>query len=297
MGLHEIVGWAFVPRAALAALGDPKLGEGITVKNPISADYEVMRTSLLPGLAEAARRNLSRGVSDVRIFEVGPVILPVAGDDHHHQSNVAAGLLIGRQGGWLKPGEPIDFFDLKRIVVELLAALGVREPVFIPPVRPPAFLHPGVSAEIRQFTASSTSVPLGLAGELHPGVAARLGIEVPAFYFELRLNPLEQRTTTIQAVAPPRFPAVTRDVSFWIDAAVAADAQRIAMRAAGETLLRELSVLEDFRDPRFVAPGKKGMLWTMTYRADDRTLTDEEVDAAHGRVVAALGRLLPIQIR
>ena len=65
----------------------------------------------------------------------------------------------------------------------------------------------------------------------------------------------------------------------------------------GEPLLREIAVLEDFRDPRFVAPGKKGMLWTLTYRADDRTLTDAEVDAAHARVVAAVAHAFAIQIR
>jgi len=69
------------------------------------------------------------------------------------------------------------------------------------------------------------------------------------------------------------------------------------MTAAAEPLLRELAVLEDFRDPRYVAPGKKGMLWTMTYRADDRTLTDAEVDAAHARVVAALEAAESIAIR
>ncbi len=102
---------------------------------------------------------------------------------------------------------------------------------------------------------------------------------------------------TLASVSPPRFPAATRDVSFWIAEAITADEQRAAMVAAAEPLLRELTVLEDFRDPRYVAAGKKGMLWTMTYRAVDRTLTDAEVDAAHARVVSALGAAHAISIR
>lgn len=300
LGLHEIAGWAFVPRAALAALGDRGLTEGIAVKNPISADYEVMRTSLLPGLIEAARRNLAHGVADVRLFEVGPVIRPVAGEQHHVQFTCASGVVLGRRGGWLKPGDPIDFFDAKQIVVELLKHLVGSEPHLVP--HAPASdllhaLHPGVSAEVHAVGAVSGAPPLGVIGELHPTVARRLGLDVAAFVFELRLDRLPGAEPTVRAAAVPRFPAVTRDISFWIDAAIGADSQRAAMRLPGELLLREISVLEDFRDPRFVAPGKKGMLWTLTYRADDRTLTDVEVDAAHARVVAAVAHAFSIQIR
>lgn len=298
LGLYEIAGWAFVPRAALAALGEDRLAAAITVRNPISSDYEVMRTSLLPGLADAARRNLAHGVRDVGLFEVGAVIFPAPGDVHHHQHTIAAGLMAGQRPGWLKPGPALDFFDAKHVVVELLAALGIRLPHFapFPAGQAPAYVHPGVAARLH-VGPEAASPSLGLVAELHPGVARRFGIEVPAFYFEVNLDAAGPAAPGLRAVATPRFPAVTRDISFWIDAAVNADAQSAAMRGAGEGLLRDIAVLEDFRDPRFAPPGQKGMLWTLTYRADDRTLTDAEVDAAHARVVAALGRALAIKIR
>jgi len=304
LGLHEIVGWAFVPRAALVALGEARLASAITVQNPISSDYEVMRTSLLPGLADAARRNLARGVSDVRLFEVGPTVFPEGGDSHHRQVTTAAGLLAGQRAGWLKPGAPLDFFDLKRVVSELLARLGVSAPRFTAfaaggeqAPAAPSYLHPGVAAAIDVARDDGSAFPLGVAGELHPVVARRLGIEVPAFYFEVHIDGVDQLAGGVRATTPPRFPAVTRDVSFWIDVAVSADQQRAAMRASAEPMLRDIAVLEDFRDPRFVPAGKKGMLWTLTYRADEKTLTDAEVDAAHARVVAALSAALSIQIR
>ncbi|MES1172467.1 MAG: phenylalanine--tRNA ligase subunit beta [Bacteroidota bacterium] len=299
LGLHEIATWAFVSRAALEALGDPDLARAIAVKNPISADYEVMRTSLLPGLADAARRNITRGMSDVRLFEVGPVVRPAPGDQHHVQSIHAAGLLTGRGGGWLKPGEPVDFFDLKRVVCALLDGLGVGDPVFAPVASASAagrLLHPGVSAEI-SVPGAGEGGALGFAGEVHPALARRLGLDAQSFVFHLALEPLENSGRSSRAVAPPRFPAVTRDVSFLIAAATSSAAQRLALAGAGESLLRHIAVLEDFRDARFVTPGKKGMLWTLTYRADDRTLTDAEVDAAHARVVAALAKAFPIEIR
>jgi phenylalanyl-tRNA synthetase beta chain len=332
LGLHEIVGWAFVSQAALGALGQPELARGIAVKNPISSDYEVMRTSLLPGLAEAARRNLARGVADVRLFEVGPVVRarPELPELHHEQRTLVAGLLIGREAGWLKPGEATDFFDLKQVVVELLRRLGIALGTLRFAVvgargdgdggvsGSAALLHPGISAELlgmgdprpaesapgattsetpETSAAASTPLVLGRLGQLHPVVARRLGLEVPAFYFELELEPLEGGARQIHATVAPRFPAVSRDVSFWIDAGVAARAQEEILRSGVEPLLRELAVLEDFRDPRFAPPGKKGMLWTLTYQSDDRTLTDAEVDTAHARVVARLTGALPVQIR
>ena len=293
LGMNEIAGWAFVPRAALGALGVPALANGIAVANPISADYEVMRTSLLPGLLDAARRNLSRGIGELALFEVGPVVLPAAGDAHNQQSTWAAGVLIGRRAGWMKAGEPLDFSDVKRVVLQLLAGLGVAEPTFTAaPGASHLPYHPGVAAEIRRGADV-----LGRAGELHPAVTRRLGVEVPVFAFEISVDALETADTVVRAVTPPRFPSVTRDISFWAETAIPADAQRAAMLASGEPLLRDVAVLEDFRDPKFVPPGKKGMLWTLTYRSDERTLTDAEVDAAHGRVVAALGRAVPIEIR
>ena len=331
LGLHEIVGWAFVSQAALGALGQPELARGISVKNPISSDYEVMRTSLLPGLAEAARRNLARGVADVRLFEVGPVVRarPEEPELHHEQRTLVAGLLVGREAGWLRPGEATDFFDLKQVVVELLRRLGIAPGTLRFAVLGgngvgdgvaaglAGLFHPGISAELLAVgearsladpapnattpeappTPSPTPLVLGRLGQLHPVVARRLGLEVPAFYFELELEPLEGGARQIRATVAPRFPAVSRDVSFWIDAGVTARAQEELLRSGVEPLLRELAVLEDFRDPRFAPPGKKGMLWTLTYQADDRTLTDAEVDAAHARVVARLTGALPVQIR
>ncbi len=294
-GLSEIVTWAFVPKAALAAIsnGDAGLANGIVVRNPISADYEVMRTSLLPGLADALKRNLSRGMSDAWLFEVGTVIRRGAGaEDAPVETSCAAGILTGRRGGWLKPGDAIDFFDLKGVVEQLLQGMGAGPADVVAPAALP-FLHPGVSGQIR----SRAGRTLGQLGELHPVVARKLGIDCLAYYFELDVALLTSSVEPLRGAAPPRFPAIGRDVSFWIDAATPASAQRAAFLSAAEPLLCDLAVLEDFRDPKYTPAGKKGQLWTMTYRASDRTLTDTEADDAHRRVVAALSAAFAIQIR
>ena len=287
LGLHEAVTWAFVPRGWIATLTggrkDHPLGEPIVVKNPISADYEVMRTSLLPGLVEAAKRNLARGLADAALFEVGPVVrrAPDAKEPPAEPS-MAAAIWLGRRAGWLKPGEALDFYDAKRVAGELLRALGVEGAVFrARAVAGP--LHPGAGADI--FARADAAAPIGLVGELDPRLARAFGLDARALYLELALDAVAGAGRGIRSAPTPRFPSATRDVSFWIDTPVPADAQRAALLAAAEPLLRELAVLEDFRDPKYAPAGKKGMLWTLTYRADDRTLTDADVDAAHGRVI------------
>ncbi len=288
IGLTEIVSWGFVPRPWLAALGNG-LADGIALKNPISADYEVMRTSLLPGLVDAARRNLARSVADIGLFEVGPTVRrAIDPKEAPVETPTAAAILVGRRAGWLKPDDPVDFFDAKLIVRELLRVLGVEAPTFVPggAAAGPALFHPGVCAQIR--TTGAEGHPIGQIGEIHPRLRRKLGLDAMAFYLEVALDAIAGERRPVRSVAPPRFPASSRDLSFWIDAGVTADEQRALLASAAEPLLRDLAVLEDYRDPRYAPAGKKGMLWTLVYRAEDRTLTDTEVDAAHARIVAAL---------
>jgi phenylalanyl-tRNA synthetase beta chain len=296
-GLSEIVTWAFVPKTVLATISgdgkDEQLARGIALRNPISADYEVMRTSLLPGLADALKRNLSRGLSGAWLFEVGPIVRRAASKaEAPIESTHAAALIAGNLAGWLKPGDPVDFYDAKSAVEILLRGFGLSDVDFEPPSALP-FLHPGVSAHMR----TRQGVLLGSIGELHPATARKLGIETTAFYFELEVAALASAASPLRTSAPPRFPAISRDVSFWIDLATPAAAQRTVFLSAQEPLLCELAVLEDFRDPKYAPPGKKGVLWSMTYRASDRTLTDAEADQAHQRVVKALVAAFSIQIR
>src|SRR5262249_51392180 len=150
------------------------------------------------------------------------------------------------------------------------------------------FLHPGAAARL--------SDPPGFAGEVHPRVRARFGIEQPGFYFELDLTGLTP-PRPIRFVALPRFPAISRDVSFLVTEDVPAAAVADCIRNAREPLLEEARLSEEYRDPAHVPAGKKSMLWSLTYRASDRTLTDEEATSAHQRIVERLRKSLGIEPR
>lgn len=299
LGLDEAITYGFASPAHIAAFGfvahDPR-GRPIKLKNPLREEQSVLRTSLLFGLLQALNTNLLRGRADARLFEVGEVFLepggietpePGGGRRPEERRRVAA-VLAGAADGWLKPGPRLDYFDVKGIVEELLDALGVAA-AFEPSNEP--FLHPGVQAQV--LAAGKAA---GTLGELHPVLQRKLGLDGGPMAFELDLEALGASRPVV-TVELERFPAVTRDLSFFIAEGMPAKELVRAIAAVEEPLRVGFRVLEDYREPGKVPAGKKGMLWSFTYRAPDRTLTDEEVQTRHEMLVARLKQIFGIEPR
>ncbi len=295
--LHQVAGVASRPPLLL--------------ENPLREELSALRTQLLPGLLEALSGNLNRGTSDVRLFEVGEVFFGRGAAELPEERCRVASVLCGHRPAFLRtsPADALDVADVRGLVEELLSGLGyvlvesarseagtTANQVLIRPAKPEEtpWLHPGVAAVL---VATASGQILGDFGEVHPDLRQRLEIAVPAFCFELDISPqLSQKPARLYQ-APSRFPAVTRDLSFFLDKDTPAGAVFAALHHAGEPLLLHSQVLEDYREPGKVPPNKKGLLFGLMYRSDERTLTDEEVQKAHDRVVAHLQRTLPIQLR
>jgi phenylalanyl-tRNA synthetase beta chain len=292
-GLDEAITFGFTSAARIAALGfavGDRRAAPLALKNPMSLEHGVMRTTLIGNLLGALARNRKHQIEDVRLFEVGRVFLrPTSGaaDALPDEPTHVAGVLAGPRGGWLVPDGTADFFDAKGAVERLLGELlGPRVAAvrYVPGGEP--WLHPGVSARVELGGR-----PLGVVGEVHPAVRAAFEIEEPCFGFELELDgfpPPDAR----QMQAIHRFPANRRDLSFLVAADISADRIRDLLLGGGDPLVEGVRLLEDYRDPSHVPAGKKGMLWSVTYRSHERTLTDAEVDAQHEKRVAhVLGEL------
>jgi phenylalanyl-tRNA synthetase beta chain len=196
--------------------------------------------------------------------------------------------LHGHADGWLKPGVALDFFDVKGVVEELVRALG-HEPRCEPGPSTPG-LHPNIAAHVYVDTTK-----IGVVGELHPDAARALGVEGRPLVFELDLQALPP-TRPVAVAELPRFPSVTRDISFLVDEGVTSAEIRGEIEREADTLRVEVRVLEDYRDAK-LPPGKKSMLWSITYRAADRTLTDEDVSASHQAVIARITKAFAAQVR
>ncbi|NNC74173.1 MAG: phenylalanine--tRNA ligase subunit beta, partial [Acidimicrobiia bacterium] len=290
-GLSEAITFGFTSPARVAAMRYPdgdRRASPISLKNPMTLEQSVMRTALLPNLLGAVSRNLKYGIRDVGLFEVGTVFLPSSSSLPDEPLHIA-GVLCGARPGWLAASPAVDFFDLKGAVESLFEALDVDATLLA--TTEVDHLHPGVGAQI-----AVQGEVVGTIGEIHPATRADFEIEVPVFGFELELgHHLALPRRQMRTIA--NHPAVTRDISFFVSDQVPAARVREIIDAVGEALVERVEILEDFRDARYVPEGKKGLLWSITYRAADRTLTDKEVDKAHQPIVDKLLAELDAQQR
>lgn len=304
LGFDQIVGWSFndPDEAARLRIEEPDLrADPILVANPLSDEGAAMRTTLLGSLLDVAARNLARGAEAVALFEAGAVYLrgaspesggPAAGDfpgdtpapvtEPHRYGVLAVGPLVPRS--WRGGGEPADFFALKGVLEALAAALGCPPPAFEPTAEP--FLHPGRSAAV-----TIGGAPLGWLGEVHPLVCRTWDIDA-AVGFEIDAAPLLAAATLGEEAFEDvtTFPAALRDLAVVVPADTAAATVRAAVLAGGGELLRAAEVFDLYEGPQ-LGEGEKSLALALEFRAADRTLTDEEVDAARAMIEAELTKI------
>jgi phenylalanyl-tRNA synthetase beta chain len=286
-GLSELITYSFIAPGAIESLllpaGDQRL-RVLHIANPLSEDQSVMRTTLLPGLLEAARYNLDRDVTELRLFESGRVFIS-NGAERLPDERLHLGLLLAgtyEPATWRSEERRADFFTVKGLLVGLLDALRVEWRLA---GGGPPFLHPGRAAEILIGGHEA-----GWMGELHPRVARSFGLAQPPAGLELdldlALDAAVEETTYEDLIT---YPAVFEDIAVVVDEAVESQTIADTVRAAAGKELRSVRVFDLYRGEQ-VGEGKKSLALRLEFRAPDRTLTDEEVAAQRGKVREALAR-------
>ena len=293
-GLHEIVGWSFAsPDLAdrLRLGSDHPLRPALELANPISTDLSLLRTTLIGSLLDVARHNHTRGSGALRLFESGAVYLPGRESRLPREPYHLAALLTGavRPATWREPQpRPVDFFAIKGILASLFDAL--RVPWTLVPAGEP-FLHPGRAAGIL-----ADGEPVGWIGEIHPLVAAEWDLSDTVAAFELDLDVVPMPTTTLYREVSS-FPDVREDLAVIVPEHVSAAELIDAVHGAGRPLLADVEVFDVYRDTGKVGQGNKSLALRLTFRAADRTLTDEEVAERREAIAAAVARVLGGRIR
>jgi phenylalanyl-tRNA synthetase beta chain len=292
-GFTEAVNFSFVAPADLAPLSPDGGRTGIALQNPISADLAVMRSSILPSLLKGLAYNRRQRVEDVRLYELASIYEPRAGgsggaegDAPAHEELRLAGVAGGRRHpvGWSTGGEPLDFHDLKGALEALLEALGIDGVRWVHGGAP--WLHPRSAATIEWRDERGAFRALGVAGEVHPRVAAAFDLPRGVFAFDLSFEEMVRAAVLVRGhTEVPRFPAVLRDLAVVVLDEV--DARTVLEVVRGERLVEEVSLFDVYRGAP-IPDGKKNLAMAIRYRAADRTLTDAEADAAHGRIVERL---------
>ncbi|OMI90387.1 phenylalanine--tRNA ligase subunit beta [Streptomyces sp. M1013] len=332
--LHRRVGRALAGAGYVEALNYPFVGEQVfdqlgldaddparrVVKlvNPLSDEEPALRTSLLPGLLGALRRNDGRGAHDLALFETGLVFHPrdeqrVAADlpvDRRPSEDDLAALdaalpdqprhvavvLTGarEQAGWWGKGRPADWADAveaaRTVAREAGAELGVRKGQYGP-------WHPGRCAELT-ITVDGEERVIGHAGELHPRVLKTLGLPARTCAMELDLDAVARvGDDTPQAPSISTFPVATQDVALVVDAFVPAAEVEAALREGAGELLESIRLFDVYDNAEQLGEGRKSLAYALRFRAGDRTLTVDEASAARDAAVALAGERVGAVLR
>ena len=295
-GFSEAMNYSFIAADAMAKIGLDPTDERVAhvpIMNPLSEDQAVMRTSLVPSLLETVARNLNYRSNDLRLFELRPVFLS-SGDHASCQERLTlTAVMSGRREpeGWAQSSASVDFYDLKGVVEELIAALNIVDTTF-DANQSQAYFHPGKSCSL-----GSGQQTLGFLGELHPEVLARFSIDQPVYLFELDVEHMIRLAGRYEKFKPlSRFPDVIRDSALLLDNTIqAAQILEIVQRSKMKSV--ENVTLFDLYTGQGIAPGKKSIAIRVRYRELEKTLTEEEVSKAHDKLIRSLSQQLGAEIR
>jgi len=278
-GFSEAMTFAFIERQAAAPFCEPGV-DAIAVLNPLSEKFAVLRPSLLPGLIDACAHNRRRGRKDIQLFEVGSRFTS-AGEG---RSVAFAWTGAANPAHWSSPARPVDFFDAKGTVDLLCRTFGVT--AIEPRLSGADYLVRGRAADLR-----SNDLVLGVVGQLAPSIAESRGLTAgeEIYVAEIDMEALARagRGDDLRAESLPRYPSIVRDISIVIDESLPAASVRGTIRAAAPSTLASITEFDRYQG-KGVPEGRVSLSLRLTFRDPERTLTDDEVQAATERIVSAL---------
>lgn len=283
LGANEIQTFSFSNNKTLDVAGidrDSWERNFVNLINPMGEDTAALRTILIPGMLEVLGRNYSRNIESVRAFEIGNTFMKNLIDEKNLPVE-SLNLSIGAYG------TDEDFFSLKGIVEALLDRLGVGNLKFIAETSYGVY-HPGRCARILSKDENGEEVELGIMGEVHPDVAENFGIDTRAYCCELFFDLIvELSNKEIQYHQPPKYPSTSRDIAIIVDEELSVGEMEETILSSATELLESVKLFDVYRGQQ-VAEGKKSVAFSLTYRHDDKTLTDQEVESVHSKIIEEL---------
>ena len=284
MGLFEALNYSFISPKwidKLNLVSDDPRRSAVTLRNPLGEDTSVMRTTLVPSMLNTIAANLNRGNAEGKLFELSRVFVPAeqAGELPTEKSALCVGAF----------GEDVDFYTVKNIAVWLLAKFGVTATI---EAAGDPYYHPG-----RKAVLYVDGKKIAALGEIHPDVAEAFDISRRVYVAEIDLDALMPLEKDFYGIKPlPKFPAVSRDIAVVADEAVGAGTMMDAIRAAAGKTLEDVKLFDIYRGDK-LGKGVKSVAYSITLRAADRTLTEEEITATMDKVLKALKEKFDAELR
>jgi len=285
-GFQETVSWSFTARRTAELFGGGQAS--LVLSNPIAAELDCMRPSILPNLIEAAGRNANRGFADVALFEIGPVF---AGDRPSDQRTAITAILAPHAARQWAKGAAEDVFAIKAELMALLDELGAPTgSLQVAQGSASAWWHPGQSARLQL----GPKAVLAEFGALHPAMLKALDVEGPVYAFELWLEavpePKKKATKSRAAWRGSALMPLSRDFAFLVSETTASGDLVRAVQGADKGLISGVRVF-DLYQGQGVPDGHKSLALEVTVQPTEQTLTDKDIDALSAKVVAAAEKL------
>jgi len=285
-GLNETYTYSFTSPKVFDMLKLPKesdLRKAVEISNPLGEDYSIMRTTTIPDMLEVISTNYNRRVEEGRFFEMSYVYLPhkLPLEDLPEEKHV---LTLGMYGN-------TDFFEIKGIVEDLFDVLHITDYEIVPE-RDNASFHPGRTASVL-----IKGEKIGTIGEIHPDVAENFEVPERTYVGVLDINKIiENSVLVVEFKALPKFPAVTRDIAMLVDENILVKQIEDIIVAKAGKILENVKLFDVYKGKQ-VPEGKKSVAYSITFRAQDRTLTDDEVNKAMGKILDELKSGLGAELR
>ena len=287
-GLSQIITFSFMHKDGLANMmlpeGDSRY-TAIPILNPISEEFPYMRTTLVPAVIEAAKRNIAQQNKDLWLFETAnvyePKSLPLT--EVPHERPMACGIMMGKvtEATWNQAQRDTDFYDVKGVVDGLLAKLGLTQYDIQPSSE--SYYHPGVSAH---YTVNGVTV--ANYGELHPQVVKNFDLSGKVYMFEIDLE------AVLSITVPPfryqsfsKFPGTSRDLAIVAPVSVTSGEIVALIKEHGGEYLESVSIF-DVYEGEHIEAGYRSLAYNLQFRSMEGTLNDEDIDGAIQAIIDAL---------
>jgi len=296
MGLTEVINYSLTNPSSVAKLnptGNYDLGNYVELENYISVERTHMRKTLLNLILETVESN-QKHENHIAIYEIGRVFWPNATNEYglpDEPRHLALALAGNRNAvSWTEPESPVDFFDMKGIIEHLLRVLGINDVHFTQSEHPT--YHPG-----RSTSVLIGDELIGSFGEVHPLVTKNFDLTGQIYAAELNLEVITEQAGIVSTYIPvPRYPSVRQDLAILLDEEHSAQEIERVIHSEGAPLLEKIELFDLYTGEQ-VPNGKKSLAYALTYRSDERTLTDQEVHEVHQKIQTALEHKLNAQIR
>ena len=287
-GLSQIITFSFMHKDGLTNMmlpeGDSRY-TAIPILNPISEEFPYMRTTLVPAVIEAAKRNIAQQNKDLWLFETAnvyePKALPLT--EVPHERPMACGIMMGKvtEAAWNQAQRDTDFYDVKGVVDGLLAKLGLTQYDIQPSSE--SYYHPGVSAH---YTVNGVTV--ANYGELHPQVVKNFDLSGKVYMFEIDLE------AVLSITVPPfryqsfsKFPGTSRDLAIVAPVSVTSGEIVALIKEHGGEYLEFVSIF-DVYEGEHIEAGYRSLAYNLQFRSMEGTLNDEDIDGAIQAIIDAL---------